>query len=426
MVDGLMVTSRTSSFAFKGKNTDVREIARQLGVKNILEGSVRKHGNKVRVTAQLINASDGYHKWSRVYDSSLEDIFAVQNEIALAITEQVKHTFNTFDSSKNLVKTPTENIDAYNLYLKGLYYWNKWIPQEVMKAIQFFEDALKLSPSFAPAYSRLSACYIYLGAVGSMPNKVAYPKAKEYALKAVEIDDSLIDSHLSVGMVNYFNDWDWEGSQKCFLRALEINPNSAETHQYYAMLLMTLGHFKKAVKEAETAQQLDPLNAPISQILAFAYFNLNQVDEAIMQHEKTKEIEPGFKDAWSSLAWIYLKQGEFEKAIELFFEVENIPGFKAKAISGLGYLYAKKGDKEKAADYLKQLEAMNSEELPLDMELAIIHTGLDNMDKTFDYLESAFEKRLGGMNFIKGRYWKEIHEHPRFKNLLQKMNLPDE
>jgi len=425
-VEGLMVTSRTSSFAFKGKNTDVREIARQLGVKSILEGSVRKQGNKVRVTAQLINASDGYHKWSEVYDRNLEDIFAVQDEIALAIALQMKQNFNAVRPARQLVKTATENIDAYNIYLKGSYYWNKWTPHEVNKAIKYFEDAIILCPEFALAYSRLSACYIYLGAVGSMPNKVAYPKAKEYALKAIEIDDSLIDSHLSIGMVKYFNDWDWEEAQKCFLKALEINPNSAETHQYYAMLLMTLGHFKKAVKEAETAQQLDPLNAPISQILAFAYFNLNQVDEAIKQHEKTKEIEPGFKDAWSSLAWIYLKQGEFEEAIELFSEVENIPGFKAKAISGLGYLYAKKGDKEKAADYLKQLEAMNSEELPLDMELAIIHTGLDEMDKVFNYLESAFEKRLGGMNFIKGRYWKEIHEHPRFKNLLQKMKLPEE
>lgn len=425
-VDGLMVTSRTSSFAFKGKNLDVREIASQLGVKSILEGSVRKHGNKVRVTAQLINGSDGYHKWSEVYDRNLEDIFAVQDEIALAIANQMKQTFITRKPDKNLVKIPTENIDAYNLYLKGLYFWNKWTPQEVMKAIKYFEDALILCPNFALAYSRLSACYVYLGAVGNMSNKVVYPKAKEYALKSIEIDDSIIDSHLSIGMVKYFNDWDWEGSQKCFVKALEINPNSAETHQYYAMLLMTLGYFKKAVKEAETAHQLDPLNAPISQILAFAYFNLNQIDEAIKQHEKTKEIEPGFKDAWSSLAWIYLKLNEFDKAVGLFAEVDNIPGYKPKAIAGLGYLYAKKGDREKAMDFLTQLKAMQSDELPVDMELAIIHTGLDEIDKAFDYLDSAFEKRLGGLNFIKGRYWKEIHDHPRFKTLIQKMNLPEE
>ena len=423
-VDGLLVTSRTSSFAFKGKNTDIREIGKQLGVKTVLEGSVRKYGNRVRVTAQLINSENGYHKWSEAYDRSLEDIIAVQDEIANSIVDQLKKTIHLQKPSKNLVKIPTENIDAYNLYLKGLYNWNKWSPDFVMKAIKYFEDAATISPGFSLAYARLSACYIFLGAAGFMSNKVAYSKAKEFAQKSFEIDNSLIDAQISLGMVKYFNDWNWEGAEKCFIKALEINPNSAETHQYYAMLLTTLGYHKKALKEAELAHQLDPLNAPISYILAFTYFNTNQSDLAIEQHKKTLEIDSEFGDTSNSLAWIYLKSADYEKAMEMFKQNLDNPADKVKAIAGLGYAYAKLEQPEKAKEYIKILKGMNSGELPTDLDLAIIYTGLGEMDKVFILLNSSVEKRLGGLNFINGKYWKEIHDHPKFKEILQRMNLP--
>jgi TolB-like protein/class 3 adenylate cyclase/Tfp pilus assembly protein PilF len=423
-VDGLLVTSRTSSFAFKGKNTDIRDIGKQLGVKTVLEGSVRKYGNRVRVTAQLINSENGYHKWSETYDRNFEDIFAVQDELANSIVDQLKKTIQIQKPSKTLVKIPTGNIDAYNLYLKGLYNWNKWSPDFVFKAIKYFEDAAKISPDFSLAHARLSACYLFLGAAGFMSNKIAYSKAKEYALKAFELDNSLIDAQLSLGMVKYFNDWDWQGAEKCFIKALEINPNSAETHQYYAMLLTTLGYHKKALKEAELAHQLDPLNAPISYILSFAYFNNNQTELAIEQHNKTLEIDSEFGDTWNSLAWIYLKTANYEKAMEIFNQNLNDPANKVKAISGLGYIYAKLKKPEKAKDYIKILENMNSNQLPTDLDLAIVYTGLGEMDTVFTLLNNSIDKRLGGLNFINGKYWKELHDHPRFKEILQRMNLP--
>jgi adenylate cyclase len=423
-VDGLLVTSRTSSFAFKGKNIDIREIGRQLGVKTVLEGSVRKYGNRVRVTAQLINADDGYHKWSDTYDRDLEDIFAVQDELANSIVDQLKNSISLRKPTESLVKIPTENIEAYNLYLKGLYNWNKWAPDFMSKAIKYFEDAANLSPGFSLAYARLSACYTFLGAAGFMPNKIAYSKAKEYALKSYELDNSLIDAQISLGMVKYFNDWDWEGSEKCFIKALEINPNSAETHQYYSMLLTTLGYNKKALKEAELAHQLDPLNAPISYILSFAYFNNNQFDLAIDQHKKTLEIDSDFGDTWNSLAWMYLTSSDYEKAMEIFNKNLINPAYHTKAISGLGYAYAKLEKPERAREYIKQLEEMNSEDVPLDMDLAIIYAGLGEWDTVFRYLNSAIDKRLGGLNFINGKYWKELHDQPRFKEILLRMNLP--
>jgi len=423
-VEGLLVTSRTSSFAFKGKNIDIREIGRQLGVKTVLEGSVRKYGNRVRVTAQLINADDGYHKWSETFDRNLEDIFAVQDEVANSIVDQLKDTITLRKPAESLVKVPTENIEAYNLYLKGLFNWNKWAPDYMQKAIQYFEEAVASCPDFPRAFARLSACYIFLGAAGFMSNKIAYPKAKEYALKSYELDESLIDAQIVLGMVKYFIDWDWEGSEKCFLKALEINPNSAETHQYYAMLSTTLGFHKKALKEAELAHKLDPLNAPISHILSYAYFNNNQFDLAIEQHNKTLEIDADFGDTWNSLAWMYLKAADYDKAMEIFNKNLEVPAYQSKAIAGLGYIYSKLDQPERAKEYIKQLERLDSEDVPLDMDLAIIHSGLGEWDTAFSFLNNAIDKRLGGLNFINGKYWKDIHDHPKFKDVLKRMNLP--
>lgn len=423
-VDGLMVTSRTSSFAFKGKNADIREIGKQLGVKTVLEGSVRKAGNKVRVTAQLINTENGYHKWSEIYDRNLEDIFTVQDEIAASISEQLIKSFTFQKPKAPVVKVPTENIDAYNLYLKGMFYWNKWSPENVQKAINFYEQAIELEPDFALPYTGLAACNIFLGAVGILPPKSAYLNGEKYALKAIELDDTISEAHVSLAMVKYFGSWDWASSEKCFLKALELNPNSAMAHQYYSMLLSTLGYKKKALKEAERAYQLDPLNAPISTMLAFNYYNVNMNEESLRQYQITSEIDSEFQETWSGQAWLYYKLGEIDKAISSYKKVVEFPGFRHKSLSGLGYLYAKKGDNENADTCLKELEHMETSDLPLDVEKAIVYTGFEDFDKTFELLNSAVEKKLGGMNFIKSRHWMDIHNDIRYIELLKKMNLP--
>jgi TolB-like protein/Tfp pilus assembly protein PilF len=425
-VDGLMITSRTSAFAFKGKNEDIREIGKQLGVKNVLEGSVRKHGNKVRVTAQLINVEDGYHKWSEVYDRNLEDIFAVQDEIATSIGDQMKKSLKIHKPKSPVAKLPMENIDAYNLYLKGMFYWNKWSPENVQKAIKLYEDSIEKEPKFALPYAGLSACNVFLGAVGISPPKTAYPSAEKYALKALELDNSIPEAHISHAMVKYFGDWDWVGSEKCFLKALELNPNAATAHQYYAMLLATLGYNKKALKEAELAYQLDPLNAPISANLAFNYYNVNMLDESLEQYVQTAEIDSEFHETWSGKGWLYYKMGEIDKAINTFKKVSDYPGFRHKSLSGLGYLHAKNNEMEKAEKCLKDLEEMETPDLQLDVELAIIYTGFGDFDKVFELLNSAYEKRLGGLNFIKSKHWKEIHEEVRYKKLIKNMGLPDD
>jgi TolB-like protein/tetratricopeptide (TPR) repeat protein len=425
-VTGLMVTSRTSSFAFKGMNADIRDIGKQLGVRTVLEGSVRKHGDKVRVTAQLINTDDGYHRWSEVYDRNLEDIFSVQDELAHSIVNQLIKTFTVSKPEKKLVKIPTDNLEAYNLYLKGLFHWNRWTPDSVQKAIKFSEEAIRIEPNFVLPYARLSACYVFLGATGVFPQQIANPKAEDYALKALELDSNDPASHVSLAMVNYFYKWDWSGSQRCFLKAIELNPNSAEAHQYYAMLLMTLGHFKKAVKEAELAYQLDPINVSVSSILAFAYMSVNALDAALNQYDKTREIDPDFRETWNGLGWLHFRRGEFDKALELFSNTLNIKNYNQKAIAAMGYIYGKMGNLEKAKEYLQLIESMQSEELNLEIEIAVLNAGLGIYDKTFEYLNIACDKKLSGMNFIRSYHWKEIQDDPRFPQLLKRMGLPEE
>ncbi len=423
-VNGLMVTSRTSSFSFKGKNVDIRSIGKQLGVKNVLEGSVRKYGDQVRLTAQLINTENGYHKWSETYSRKMEDIFDLQDELSSTIVEQLKKTLTLERPYENLTKAPTYNMEAYNLYLQGMFFWNKWSPEHTQKALTYYHKAIEVEPEFALAYTGVSACNIFLGAVGVVSTKIAYPEAKKYATKALELDDTIPEAFVSMAMLKFFDEWDWSGAEKNFLKALELNPNSAMGHQYYGMLLTNLGYYKKAIKELELAHSLDPLNAPISSILAFSYFNSNMLKQAFDQYEKTKEIDPEFHESWSGSGWMYYHEGDIDNAIKTFEKVLEKTGYRHKSLSALGYLYAKTGDMQIAKDCIKELEEMESPDLPLEVERSAIYFGMGEMEKGFELLNSAFEKRLAGLNFIKCKYWKDIHSDPRYIDLLKKMNLP--
>jgi tetratricopeptide (TPR) repeat protein len=307
-----------------------------------------------------------------------------------------------------------------------MFYWNKWSPDNIQKAVKIYEQAIDLEPEFALPYTGLSACNIFLGAIGLLSPKIAYPNGKKFALKALELDDSSPEAHISLAMVYYFGEWAWENSEKCFLKALDLNPNSAMGHQYYSMLLSTLGYSKKALKEAELAHQLDPLNAPISAMLAFNYYNVNMHKESLEQYKITSDIDPEFHESWSGQGWLYYKMGEIDKAIETYSKVVNIPGFRHKSLSGLGYLYAKNNEMVKAKKCLEDLEEMDTDDLPMDVEKAIIYTGFEDFDKTFELLNTACDKRLGGLNFIKSKHWRDIHHDPRYIPLLKRMGLPED
>ncbi|MBI9070518.1 MAG: hypothetical protein JEY94_02910 [Melioribacteraceae bacterium] len=238
-VESLKVTSRTSSFAFKGLKKDVREIGQTLNVNNILEGSVRKAGNKVRITTQLIEVKTGFHLWSQTYDRQLNDIFEVQDEISKTIVENLQHTLKTANKEK-LVKKRTNNPEAYNLYLKGTYLWNKMNPVDTQKAIEYFQEAIKLDENFALPYKEISWCYGFLGATGFMPSKDACPLSREYANKALALDIDLAEAHLAMAINKMFYEWDWQGAEKEYKKTIELNPDYAQAYEYYSYLLNAL------------------------------------------------------------------------------------------------------------------------------------------------------------------------------------------
>ncbi|HEX9250956.1 MAG TPA: adenylate/guanylate cyclase domain-containing protein [Ignavibacteriaceae bacterium] len=424
-VDKLHVTSRTSSFAFKGKNVDIREIGKQLAVKTVLEGSVRKVGNRVRVTAQLIETKSGYHKWSETYERDIEDIFAVQDEIARTISKNLAENLTSADQKKTLVKSSTRNMEAYNLYLKSSHFWKKWTPLDIRKSMEYLEQAIQLDENFAKAYSALSGCYVYLGAFGQMPATIAYPKAKEYANKALQLDHSLPESHLSIAMVEFF-DWNWDAAYKSFFKTLELNPNSAEAHQYFAYYMFAIGNNKKAVSESEKALEIDPLSITINTSLAETYAHCGMFDQSKQQFLKTLELDHNFRAALNGLGWTHYFLGECELAIKRLKQSQDLLGDPLKSNAALGYIYAKLGMKSELENCLKKLEerAKNEKDVSFLFDYAIINMGMKNYDKAFEYLDLAFEQKIGGLIFIRGRYWKEIQDDKRFKKLILKMNLP--
>jgi adenylate cyclase len=424
-VDKLHVTSRTSSFAFKGKNVDIREIGKQLAVKTVLEGSVRKVGNRVRVTAQLIETKSGYHKWSETYERDIEDIFAVQDEIARTISKNLAENLTSADQKKTLVKSSTRNMEAYNLYLKSSHFWKKWTPLDIRKSMEYLEQAIQLDENFAKAYSALSGCYVYLGAFGQMPATIAYPKAKEYANKALQLDHSLPESHLSIAMVEFF-DWNWDAAYKSFIKTLELNPNSAEAHQYFAYYMFAIGNNKKAVSESEKALEIDPLSITINTSLAETYAHCGMFDQSKQQFLKTLELDHNFRAALNGLGWTHYFLGEYELAIKRLKQSQDLLGDPLKSNAALGYIYAKLGMKSELENCLKKLEerSKNEKDVSFLFDYAIINMGMKNYDKAFEYLDLAYEQKIGGLIFIRGRYWKEIQDDKRFKKLILKMNLP--
>jgi len=240
-VDGLQVTSRTSAFAFKGKNTDIREIGIQLNVDRILEGSVRKSGNRVRISAQLINAADGYHIWSEIYDRNLTDIFEVQDEISSIIANKLRENLTTKEHEETLVKVPTQNLEAYTLFLKGLHFHNKITPKDVKKAIKFFEEAITLEPDYAHAYAMAAAGYAFLGATGQMKPSEAFEVVHKYSDKALQLDSSLAAGYASKGSAYLFYDWKWEQAYNALIKAIELNPATTGAHQLLSFYYLITG-----------------------------------------------------------------------------------------------------------------------------------------------------------------------------------------
>jgi TolB-like protein/Tfp pilus assembly protein PilF len=421
-VEGLQVTSRTSSFAFKGKNLDVREIGKQLNVTTVLEGSVRKAGNKVRITAQLINCVDDYHLWSETYDRQLEDIFEVQDEISRKIANQLRAKLTSNDMKENLVTAPTENLDAYNTYLKGLFYLSYWTPQEAKKAIEYFYQAIKMEESFSLPYSGLAYSYTMLGAMGQMPPLKAYPIGKEMGQKALELDNGLAESHVAIALIKLFYEWDLDGAEDSLKKAKELNPGSANVYHFYSLYYVARGKYEEGVESIKKALELDPLSLIINQHYAEGLIWVGKLDESLAQLDKTLEMDPNFRPAIQNKGWVYIEMGDYENAIKTFQRFQDLTGHPLKGMVGLGYAYAINGDIDKAKECLEKLAQREKiePEMMLHMDYVVIYTALNDLEKVYYHLEEAL-KQKAGVFFIKtANIFNNLQKDSRYQQLMKK------
>jgi adenylate cyclase len=419
-VPGLRVPGRTSCFAFKGKNEQdiFHKVGDQLHVGTVLEGSVRKAGDKLRVTAQLINVSDGYHLWSKDYDGDVKDILNFQSNVAEQVVQALQVKLGG-EGTRVLAKKPTENPEAHRLYLLGRYEFAKYTQTGWNNAIHYYEQALRIDPEFALAYCGLADNYAYMGSV-VMPEREAIAKEKEFAQKALELDPELAEAHMSFALV-LVADYDWRNGLKEFDRALELNPNLAFAYELQAWTLNGLGRFDEAIAKTRKAVELDPLNPFFQMSLSFYQYWARQYDDAIPQARKTLAMDPNSAISHVLLGLSFLKKGDTAGAIaELQKSKAPDPGAWYQGF--LGYAYAISGERAKAEVVLRELEQLAKRQYVSPTAFATIYLGLGQKEKCLDWLEKSYEQQDSACWYLKiDQIYDSVRNEPRFQALVQKI-----
>jgi TolB-like protein/predicted Ser/Thr protein kinase len=418
-IEGLRVAALTSAFQFKNRGLDIRTIGEQLNVGAVLEGSVRKAGNRLRVTAQLVNVTNGYHVWSERYDRDLEDVFAIQDDISEAIVKALEPKL--VEKKSKPAAHRSQNLEAYNLYLKGRYHWNKRIPTEIKKAIHYLNQALSLDPGYALAYAGLADCYIML--YGTAPEEI-YAKARAAAARALELDSTLAEPHTTLAWVAINADFDWETAEQEFKLSIQMNPNYATGHQWFAIFLAAAGRFDEAFREMETAKQLDPLSLIIKAASGWMSCCARQYDRALEEVRGALDMDPSFWPAHSVLASIYFASGMLKEGLrETQVMLDDLGCGVGDALE---QAYAGSGSK-KALKLL--IDHLSSDEFPypsVNAEKAAHLVRLGDHDRAISHLEQAYVNREQETLLMIGVMpdFDPLRSDPRFQALLRRMNHP--
>jgi serine/threonine protein kinase/Flp pilus assembly protein TadD len=423
-VPGLRVMARTSAFAFRGRELDVREIGARLRVKNILEGSVRRSGNRLRVTAQLVKASDGYHLWSERFDREMTDIFAIQDEISLAIAERLRGEL-LHPEIAALAQRTTTNVDAFQLYLEGRYHWNRRTPAGLKKAIELFQEAIKVDPAYALAYAGLADAYNIFTGFGQCPDMELYDKAERAATKALEIAPGLAEARTSLAYLKELRHWDWDGADREFRRAIELKPGYATAHQWYSSYLCAMGRSDEAVREATLARELDPLSLIVNVSAANVLYRTGRREEAAAQCRRVIDMEPGFPLAHCALAMICVGQGKADEAVVEHEKGMMLIADKSPAVlCQMGYVYGMAQRMEAAGGVLAQVEAIARTTHVPGTSMALLHVGLGRFDDALDALERAYRERDNSLMLLGVEpAYDALRADPRFTTLLRQVGL---
>jgi TolB-like protein/DNA-binding winged helix-turn-helix (wHTH) protein/Tfp pilus assembly protein PilF len=423
--DRLGVIARTSAMQFKDSHKDIRQISRELGVDYVLEGSVRRDGARVRITAQLIQARDQTHLWAQEYDGGLSDILALQSDVAGSVAREIQLRL-TPEQSARLTVTYAVDPGAYELYLKGRYFWNKRTEGAYVKAIDYFNQAIARDPQYARAYSGLADAYALLGSWpnAEMPRGVAMSRAKDAALRALKLDDSLAEAHASLAFVEMQYEWNWSASEQEFRRALALNPNYATAHQWFAYWMMAQGRSDESIAEIGLARKADPLSIIIRTDDVDLLCAAGRYDEAIAQAHEALELDPNFRLTHYFLGVAFIAKQMYPQALAEYQNNVAMDSNDEWSRVGLGRVYALTHDRANAEKILQQLLQDSRERSDMAMEIAFIYAELNEKNLALAWLDKAYQNREGGLLFLKAPlYFDAIRSDPRFGELVRKVGL---
>jgi TolB-like protein/Flp pilus assembly protein TadD/DNA-binding XRE family transcriptional regulator len=423
-IKSCMVVARASAFSFRGQDVDVREIGRRLNVDTVLDGTVQRAGDRLRVTAQLTDAGNGFQFWSERYDRQITDVFAIQDEIALAIVKQLKVELLSKERS-DLLTQKSENLEAYNLYLKGRYYWAQR-PQGIGKAIDYFRQAIDKEPNYARAHAGLADCYVTLGSWenGTMPPIEAMAKAKESASKALEYDDRLAEAHSTMAYRTTHHDWDWALAEAQFQHAFDLNPNYAVCHHWYSHYLTAVGRTEESLNASKRCLELDPLDLVINIHMAWHYQFARQYEQAIEQCWKTSELHP--HSFWPAYFFglAYEQQGQVDRAMEEYRTSVRMSGDVTFATAALGHLYGIAGKVDEARAVYEEMKAKAVQTYVPAYDIALVCIGLGWNEQALEYLARAHQERSGWITYLKvDPRLDPLRGDVRFVDLLRRVRL---
>jgi TolB-like protein/Tfp pilus assembly protein PilF len=425
----LKVISRTSAFRYKQRDIEPQKVGHELGVEALVTGRVIQRGDALSVSAELVDAREDKQLWGEQYSRKLADVVSIQQEIATAISGNLRVRLTSEEKTRS-AKTYAANPEAYQLYLNGRYHANKGTYDGLMKGNEYFQQAIAKDPNYALAYAGLADSYVQLGGwLIYLPPSEAGPKAKAAAMKALELDDSLAEAHAALASAQYFYGWDWPSAEREFKRAVELNPNSAISHQGYSELLLARARFDESIAEAMRALELDPLSPQIVGNLAYAYLVMRRYDESIAQHQKALDLDPNAAWIRADMAWAYALKGAYAQAIA---EYDKIPE-QAKVVAAenqfvahrLGWVYAVSGRRADALKIAKEFRDLSSHAYVDFYQFAAIYAGLGDKDEAFRLLEKGYEEHSASMpSLAVDPFWYGMRSDPRFADLLRRVGLP--
>jgi len=423
-IRALKVTSRASAMVFKKREQSLRQISDTLQVATVLDGSVRKAADRVRIVAQLIDVDSDQQVWTETYDRKLTDIFAIQTDVALQIAAALKAQLLPEEHTR-IRKEPTSDIEAYKLYLLARHCVVRWTHEGFELALKHLEQAVARDPNYALAYATMAYVYtdIGVGVAGKLPPDQAFRRAKAAVARALEIDSGLAEAHAVLGHIKYAYDYDWEGAEEELKRAIELNPNSGDAYDMYGLMLSALDRYDEAIEMQRRAHELDPLAHRMD--MATTCLRAGRYDEALSAVIKIVEVDPHVALAHATLGWAYLLKGMSEQGLAALERAVSLSPDSTMYLAQLGQAYARVGQTAKAREILQRLEEMAKDHYVSPYHLAYVHTGLGEQDRAMDWLERAYEERAGAVFGIKGSFlFTTLRSHPRFNALLRKMNLP--